>query len=396
MSSLPTVNAANTGRILAKPLRGRVHIHYESDDDCVVFIRCNGREFHIDLSPFFLCNSPVITSRYHKFVAAVRGRGGIDAGEEGDSDEEEDPEEIQARFYDWIITVFEPVFSKIAPNVLRSFDPDLIRTGEVKPRLSEYLFPEIYRCRLESENDKPFPIFMPDEESLFMEPICHIEPGLTKELGEYVKFFDPSAVEVSFKRPKQALDDMPTRVLVDLDGSGEKTACFFKGFGAGEFISLEKELEAHLRLLKSNVVPEARVVRLLGVVAAEEGMVAGLLLTFVDCRRENDGVLDGIYLRRTPIPLRERWVSQIREAVQQLHDGGVVWGDAKADNALIDKKNDAWLIDFGGGYTEGWVDKDKSDTKEGDLQGVERIVAYLFSEGYEPASSDSEFDSASE
>ncbi|KAK4233166.1 hypothetical protein C8A03DRAFT_48206 [Achaetomium macrosporum] len=312
----------------------------ETDKGRILFIRCNGREFHIELSPFFLCNLPLNTSRYYKFIAVVRDRGEIDAEEE-------------------------------APDIPSSFDPDMIQTGKAKPLLSEYLFPEIHQCRLESENDKPFPIYMPDEKSEFSEPLCNIRPGLASELEQYVKFFDPSIVEVLFRRPKQALDDMPTRVLADLDSSGEKTTCFFKGFGSGEFISLEKELEAYLRLLKSNVVPEARVVRLLGVVAVEDGRVAGLLLTYVDCRRENDGILDGIYLRRTPIPLRERWASQIKEAVQQLHEGGVVWGDAKADN-------------------------EKTGTKEGDLQGVERIVEYLFSEGYESASSDDEFDSASE
>ncbi|KAL2192994.1 hypothetical protein P885DRAFT_72593 [Corynascus similis CBS 632.67] len=368
----PTVD---TGRILAKPIRGRIHIL--CDDDCVIFIRCNGREFHIELSPFFLCNSPLLTSRYYKFTAAVRNRGGMDAEEEGDSDEEEDPEEIQTRIYDWLILY-----------VPSSFDPYMIQTGEAKPLLSEYLFPEIHRCRLETENDKPIPIYMPDEESEFSEPLNRIRRELARELEQYVKFFDPSAVEVWFKHPKEALDNNPTRVLVDLNGSGEKTACFFKEFRAGQFILLEKELEAHLQLLKSNVVPEARVIRLLGVVAAKDGRVSGLLLTYVNCRRKNDGILDGIYLRRTPIPLRERWVSQIKEAVRQLHEGGVVWGDAKADNVLIDKKNDAWLIDLGGCYAEDWVDKEKADTKEGDLQGVKRIVEYLFSEGYVIASSD--------
>ncbi|KAG7294462.1 hypothetical protein NEMBOFW57_004535 [Staphylotrichum longicolle] len=348
MSSLPTVKA---GRILAKPMRGSVHIHYDTGDDCVVFIRCNGREFHIQLSPFFFSDSPLITSRYLKFIAALRDRGRLE--------EDEDPEDIKARFYDWLMAVFEPIFSKLAPDVPPFFDPDMIKRGEAKPLLSEYLFPEVHWCRLEAENDKPFPIHMPDEE-------------------------------------KQALDDKPTRVLVDLDGSGNMTTCFFKEFGAGAFMALEKELEAHLRLLKSDVALEARVARLLGVVAAEDDRLAGILLTYVNCRRENDGILDGIYRRRTPIALRERWVSQIREAVQQLHVGGVIWGDATADNVLIDKNNDAWLIDFGGGHTEGWVDKEKADTEEGDLQGVERIAEYLLSEEYESASSDYEFDSKSE
>lgn len=385
MSSLPTVKA---GRILAKPLRGRVHIHYDTGDDCVVFIRCNGREFHIQLSPFFFPDSPLITSRYLKFTAALR--------DGGDLDEDEDPEEIKARFYDWLIAVFKPVFSKLAPDVPPSFDPDMIKRGEAKPLLSEYLFPEVHCCRLEAENDKTFPIHMPDEESEFSEPFCHVEPDIARELQRYVKIFSPSAIKVSFPRPEQALDDKPTRVLVDLDGSGNMTTCFFKEFGAGSFMALEKELEAHLRLLKSNVSPEARVVRMLGLVAAEDDRVAGILLTYVDCRRENEGILDGIYQRRTPIALRERWVSQIREAVQQLHEGGVVWGDAKADNVLIDKNNDAWLIEFGGGHTEGWVDKEKADTEEGDLQGVEGIAEYLLTEKYESASSDYESDSKSE
>ncbi|KAK4107066.1 hypothetical protein N656DRAFT_793429 [Canariomyces notabilis] len=356
-------------RILARPIRGRIHIHRDRhvDNDCVVFIRCNGREFHIELSPFFLCNSPSISTRYDKFMAAPRDEVEMDA-------EEEHPEEIVASFHDWLIDVFKP------------------------PLLSEYLFPETHRCRFESEVDKPFPIYMPDEESEFAEPLCHIRPDLAREVERYVKFFDPSVVRVSFQRPKQALNDNPTRVLVYLDGSGEMTTCFFKGFSPGEDDRLEKEVEAHLRILKSNVVPEARVIRLLGVVAVADGRVAGLLLTYVDCRRDYDGILDGIYLRRTPVSLRERWIAQIREAVQQLHEGGAIWGDAKADNVLIDKNDDAWLIDFGGGYTEGWVDKDKTDTKEGDLQGVERIAEYLFSEEYESASSDEQFDfdSASE
>ncbi|KAK4099433.1 hypothetical protein N658DRAFT_568113 [Parathielavia hyrcaniae] len=353
MMSLP---AANAGPILAKPMRERVHIHYNSDDDCVVFIRCNGREFHIELSPFFLCDSPLLTSQCHKFVAAVRDRGEIDADEEGDSDEEECPEETQTRFYDWLIAVFEPVFSKTAPDVPPSFDPAKIQTGEAKPLLSEYHFPR--HADVDSNRKTASP-------SLFICPTRRV----------YSQNLCATLSQPSRKNSKQHV--YPGR----FDGSGEKTTCFFKGFGAGALFALAKELEGHLRLLQSNVAPEARVVRLLGVVAAAE-----------DSR--NDGILDGIYLRRTSISLREHWVSLIREAVRQLHEGGVVWGDAKADNVLIDKNNDAWLIDFGGGYTGGWVDEEKIGTKAEDLQGVEIIVEYLFSEGYE--SSDYESDSVSE
>jgi len=51
---------------------------------------------------------------------------------------------------------------------------------------------------------------------------------------------------------------------------------------------------------------------------------------------------------------------------------------------MIDNNNDAWLIDLGGGYTEGWVDEDKAGSIEGDLQGVTKIVEHLSNEEYEP------------
>ncbi|KAK2668010.1 hypothetical protein RAB80_017201 [Fusarium oxysporum f. sp. vasinfectum] len=55
--------------------------------------------------------------------------------------------------------------------------------------------------------------------------------------------------------------------------------------------------------------------------------------------------------------------------VHWLHEEGIVWGDAKPDNVLIDKDENAWIIDFGGSYTPGWVDEDKAETFEGDYQG---------------------------
>lgn len=39
--------------------------------------------------------------------------------------------------------------------------------------------------------------------------------------------------------------------------------------------------------------------------------------------------------------------------------------------------DDAYLVDFGGSYVNGWVDKKLVNTQEGDLQGLERMEAYL-------------------
>ena len=381
-----SLSPANNGRILAKVLADRLGYGEDNDPDyCITFISCNGRRFYVQMSPFFICNSPLVESRYRTFISVVR-----DDYQYDDDDETETrphPEHILDEFHAWLIGALEPLFLRLAPDIPPSFDPARLATGEIRPLLSEYLFPEQHYCRLEVENEKPFPIHLPDEEEEWATTALHpIHPELAQELRQHVKFFDPSSVEVSFRKPEHALFKEPTRVLVELDDSGQKTPCFFKSFGIGGYFALGNKLENHLRVLKAALSADARVPRLRGVVVAEGGLVAGLLLTYVDARRENDGLLFADRLLYTPIPLRQRWASQIQETVAQLHGAGLLWGDAHDANVVIDKNDDAWLIGLGGGrYTEGWVDKDKAGTKEGDLQGVAKIVGQLRAGGpYEP------------
>ncbi|KAI7270655.1 hypothetical protein KC345_g7393 [Hortaea werneckii] len=75
--------------------------------------------------------------------------------------------------------------------------------------------------------------------------------------------------------------------------------------------------------------------------------------------------------------LRDRWADESESVKELLHENGIVWGDAKADNFMVDAHNDLWIIDFGGSYTEGWVDPELRDTAEGDDQGVEKIANAL-------------------
>ncbi|KAL1859445.1 hypothetical protein VTK73DRAFT_7591 [Phialemonium thermophilum] len=204
-------------------------------------------------------------------------------------------------------------------------------------------------------------------------PLHRIRPELLEEVSSYVKSFDPSTIKVDFPEPNDALYRMPTRVLVDLDGSGCRP-CFFKHFSGGMTQTLVRELEGHLRLLQSGLKPDARAVRLLGIVKVDDE-VGGVLLTYVD-HDDWSGLLR-YRAMEAPLCIRERWANQVRETVAELHEAGVVWGDAKVDNVMVDRNDNVWIIDFGGGYTEGWVDKDKAGTTDGDLQGVDRIVDYL-------------------
>ncbi|KAI0133248.1 hypothetical protein F4776DRAFT_125823 [Hypoxylon sp. NC0597] len=78
------------------------------------------------------------------------------------------------------------------------------------------------------------------------------------------------------------------------------------------------------------------------------------------------------------IDRRKKWSLQIRETIAQLHEISVVWGDAKPDNVLIDSKtDDIYIIDFGGGYTDGCGAEATMNTIEGDVQASKKIDNYL-------------------
>ena len=73
----------------------------------------------------------------------------------------------------------------------------------------------------------------------------------------------------------------------------------------------------------------------------------------------------------------KKWTMQIQDAIEYLHRKGFVWGDAKVENVLIGEDNNVVLVDFGGGFTPGWVEQGNSDTMRGDWQGFERIVEFM-------------------
>jgi tRNA A-37 threonylcarbamoyl transferase component Bud32 len=75
---------------------------------------------------------------------------------------------------------------------------------------------------------------------------------------------------------------------------------------------------------------------------------------------------------------RNKWAQQVKQTVYQLHEIGVVWGDGKPENILIDyETDDAWLIDFGGSFTDGWVDVELKETLDGDEQALRKTTQAL-------------------
>ncbi|TWU70482.1 glyceraldehyde-3-phosphate dehydrogenase 1 [Metarhizium rileyi] len=162
------------------------------------------------------------------------------------------------------------------------------------------------------------------------------------------------------------------RVEVD----GEEMFC--KAHGDGRSLtssSVGRELASLHRIRNDSRLKNdtsTRIPHLLGYVHNDTGRIIGFLRQWVPGRRLKD-----VDIPATSAERRRKWAAQIRDTVHYLHGIELIWGDSKADNIIIDERDNAWLIDFGGGFTEGWVDEELADTLEGDMQAMRSIAKFL-------------------
>ncbi|KAH7168451.1 hypothetical protein DER46DRAFT_623910 [Fusarium sp. MPI-SDFR-AT-0072] len=134
-------------------------------------------------------------------------------------------------------------------------------------------------------------------------------------------------------------------------------------------------------ITKSPHTAAIRVPKLLGLITTpENGNTIGFLVEYIPVSETWElstlGSIDDV--SAVDECRRKKWASQVRDTVGLLHKIGVTWGDGKASKVLIHREaDDAWLIDFGGGWTEGWVDEELSGTVKGDEVAVRKIIEYL-------------------
>ncbi|PNY25164.1 Serine/threonine-protein kinase PKH1 [Tolypocladium capitatum] len=100
-----------------------------------------------------------------------------------------------------------------------------------------------------------------------------------------------------------------------------------------------RELDSYTKIKAAPLDDTLPIPRLQGLVRDGSGPVYGLLLTYIDCQRVT--LACAAPKPDTPTCLREKWAVQIQDTVRQLHNADIVWGDAKPDNMLIDRNQDA-------------------------------------------------------
>ncbi|KAJ4230720.1 hypothetical protein NW757_013985 [Fusarium falciforme] len=304
-----------------------------------LMVMCNGKRFVIRLFADNFSESPKLRELYLFFLQVAEEF-------ELDGFTVED-------FWDWAVEPLLPLFRKLPTpdktwqSTLHDFfNPEtFVYTLRA---VSDELVPEQYGNSL---TESRFGVFLADE---FCAPWAS---------------FSPSEVRVCEEKVVGPPSQTPRKVLLN-DG----TIAFFKLMHRGDKPFLKNELDTYKKIDKARLDSAIRVPRLHGLVRDDSGVIFGLLLTYIDCKHVT---LSCAVEPGMSITLRKKWLAQLREIISQLHNAGIVWGDAKPDNVLIDRNQDAWVVDFGGGYTEGWVPKMLAGTVEGDRLALEKIVEFV-------------------
>ncbi|KAI1023679.1 hypothetical protein LB505_011210 [Fusarium chuoi] len=312
------------------------------DTDSELVVMCNYHQFIISVSADSFAKSPALKDKYLFFLEVADNF-------ELDGYTVED-------FYDWIVEPLLPRFREL---------PEITSTLT----LQHFLFPETYRYDIQGDGEQLVAVASTDSGE--MTSMFGIQ--LPEESCASWPHFDPKDIRLPDKKKKHGPPSYrPSKVLLK-DGN----SAFFKPMRFGDKNIFINELDKYKNIHDAQLDESLRISRLIGLVRDGTGQVFGLLLTYIDCGNKT--------LLCAAIPdisreLRQSWSQQVHDTVQQLHAVGIAWGDAKPDNVLVDKNNNAWLIDFGGGYTNGWVPKELSGTVEGDLQALKKIDDFLLKE----------------
>ncbi|KAL2686999.1 hypothetical protein Neosp_004548 [[Neocosmospora] mangrovei] len=264
-----------------------------------------------------------------------------------------------------ILKAGKPIFSQLTPKMP-------IRE---RSTLHEFLFAEILYFRLNCDLDAASVVPVAPEEAFTESHLINREFAQIFEeeldLSEHIPRYTPEDIVVKHLFMK-GFKQVTAAVQVD----GRNMFCKAQGEPSQLRHGPEaRELRYLGKILKAFPKQGSiRIPQLLGYVHDKDTKrTLGFLRQWVPGR--NLGF--EIDLAATATETKQKWVSQIRESVQLLHKHGIVWGDAKPTNVIIDEQDDAWLIDFGGGFTAGWVDSQLRETMEGDEQALDRIDTFL-------------------
>lgn len=315
-----------------------------ADDHFDINIRANGVHFSIKVSADSFVNSPVAQEQFRDILDKLAT--------------ERNGESQVWQYSQRLADHFTPEFEQLAPQTSH--------TGKLT--LADLTARDHYEAHYRVEDEAPIHVkfikYSP-ETVAFAKWNVH-------SLQSTFPVFSPGEVEIPYDghSGKAAVETVPHRVIVN------GVDCFYKSC----WLPFHRipEIRKRSKIESAGNSDRLSMSRLYGIVADKDGQTKGLLYHWIQTL--SSGTLTFSLTPDTPMQQREQWATQIQKTVDEFHRLGVVWGDVKSDNVLIDSENNALVIDLEGGTTGGWVDREVGGTVEGDLQGMERLRDFIFND----------------
>ncbi|KAI9743324.1 MAG: hypothetical protein M1818_003170 [Claussenomyces sp. TS43310] len=300
-------------------------------------VMCNGKRFRITISADNLEEAPSLKEKYVNYLHFMVTQG---------------PNCSRVKGYnDWVLKPFIPLFRNV---------PSLLTRQTLT--LQDYFLPRTVDYTLRAVGGELIPV--PQK---FADPE-RFEAGvkLSQEVCSPWISFHPSEVVICTRNPEEALSHTPRKVIVN-----GKTTYYFKECPGVHARLTQHELDTYKRIEDAGLGKQLRIPHLCGLVRdGNSGIVFGLLFFHIKCRSQTLRCAATLDAAKS---LRMQWAKQVTHTVGVLHEAGIVWGHAGPDNVLVDVNEEAWIINFGGGF----YGREIAGTMKGDLDGLAKILDYL-------------------
>jgi len=272
--------------------------------------------------------------------------------------------EVSGELHDWIIAPFGDIFAKEAP------------ASEEKTALTLhdwYHRPAHFYSLTATTDDQLLPVQEKSTAEL-EQRITNLIPSLP--LPKYITKYDiPSFKTTDLDILETSSSPSPLHPSVVRSKATNETY-FLKLVDMSQTNPTKREIKMMKDIEARELHTKMRVPQVLGLVSlpsSPKSTIVGFLQTHIPSPTPLTHMLDTDVAEDK----RQTWAADSAKMVEMLHENGFVWGDAKADNFMVDDKARLWIIDFGGSYTEGWIDPELNETEEGDDMGLTKIVNAL-------------------
>ena len=313
---------------------------------------------------------------FQRLIATIRKSSDEEGSQSQDSGveivvSEQETAEKESGVVECVEDAEEALQSWMLKPVRRQFS---IKKKQQQPSLQAYYDAETVYLELDiSKRDELCAVEL-DASSELKRRIARLKPEIT--LPKYIRninvpWFDSRKLTVlagSASPPPYH----PTQVRCEETGQ----TLFFKAVDSLAPQTTKRELWHLNRIAQPDIVDKIRAPRLVGFVADSTSKTRAIGFLQQDIQ-PGPTPLTGKLRAAVPHIKREALASQANEMVKVLHEHNIIWGDAKADNFLVDKHDKLWIIDFGGSWTEGWIDPEIKETVQGDNMAMEKITNAL-------------------